>query len=312
MRAEPRRSMSTVVLYIAGTGRSGSTVLANILGEVEGVFAAGEVRYLWQRGLTEGRLCGCGLPVRECPVWSRVLSSAGQLDDPERAGAIVSMLQRTGRIRNLPAVIAGTLVPRLDPAESHALAPARAALGDLYAAIAEVTGCPVIVDSSKLPAYANVLAATPGIDLRVVHLIRDPRGAAHSWASKKTLADRAARAHMEQIGPAKSALLWDVWNIAGGVLFKGGADRYLRLRYEDFVANPTEAVRAILRMVGMEEAELPFVDGHEAQTTPNHSVAGNPDRMRHGAIALRSDDRWKSAMAPRNRRFLRSVASGSF
>lgn len=301
--------MSTVVLYIAGTGRSGSTVLANILGEVEGVFAAGEVRYLWQRGLTEGRLCGCGLPVRECPVWSRVLSSAGQLDDPERAGAIVSMLQRTGRIRNLPAVIAGTLVPRLDPAESHALAPARAALGDLYAAIAEVTGCRVIVDSSKLPAYANVLAATPGIDLRVVHLIRDPRGAAHSWASKKTLADGAARAHMEQIGPAKSAVLWDVWNLAGGVLFKGGADRYLRLRYEDFVADPPGTVRSILAMVGMQDADLPFANAHEARTSPNHSVAGNPDRLRHGVITLRSDDRWRAAMAPRNRRLVSALTS---
>ena len=176
--------MSTAVIYIAGTGRSGSTVLANILGEVEGLFAAGEVRYLWQRGLKEGRLCGCGLPVRECPVWSRVLAEAGQLDDPERVDGIVAMLQRTGRIRNLPAVLAGSVVSRLDPAEAHALAPARAALGDLYAAIASVTGCRVIVDSSKLPAYANVLAATPGIDLRVVHLVRDPRGAAYSAARR--------------------------------------------------------------------------------------------------------------------------------
>ena len=62
--------MPTVVLYIAGTGRSGSTLLASILGEVEGVFAAGEVRYLWQRGLAERRLCGCGVPVRDCPVWT--------------------------------------------------------------------------------------------------------------------------------------------------------------------------------------------------------------------------------------------------
>ena len=178
--------MSTVVLYIAGTGRSGSTVLANILGEVDGVFAAGEVRYLWQRGLKEGRLCGCGLPVRECPVWSRVLAMAGELDDPERVDAITSMLQRTGRMRTLPAVVAGTLVPRLDPAAAHSLAPARKALGELYAAMAAVTGARVIVASSKLPAYAHVLAATPGIDLRVVHLIRDPRGAAHSWSSKKT------------------------------------------------------------------------------------------------------------------------------
>ena len=301
--------MSTVVLYIAGTGRSGSTVLANILGEVDGVFAAGEVRYLWQRGLKEGRLCGCGLPVRECPVWSKVLARAGELDDPALVDGIVSMLQRTGRIRNLPGVLAGAVVPRLDPAEAHALGPARSALGDLYSAIAEVTRCRVIVNSSKLPAYANVLAATPGIDLRVVHLIRDPRGAAHSWASKKTLADGAARAHMEQIGPAKSALLWDVWNLAGGVLFKGGADRYLRLRYEDFVADPPGSVRAILRMVGMDAADLPFVNGNEAQTTPNHSVAGNPDRLRHGAITLRSDDRWKSAMAPRNRRLVSVLTS---
>ena len=228
--------MSTVVLYIAGTGRSGSTVLANILGEVDGVFAAGEVRYLWQRGLKEGRLCGCGLPVRECPVWGRVLSDTGQLDDPQRVDGIVSMLQRTGRIRNLPGVLAGSVVPRLDPAHAHALAPSRDALSDLYAAMAAATGCRVIVDSSKLPAYANVLAATPGIDLRVVHLIRDPRGAAYSWLSKKTLADGATRSHMEQIGPAKSALLWDVWNLTGGVLFKGDPDHYLRLRYEDFVS----------------------------------------------------------------------------
>ncbi len=301
--------MSTVVLYIAGTGRSGSTVLANILGEVEGVFAAGEVRYLWQRGLKEGRMCGCGLPVRECPVWSQVLDTAGELDDPARVDGIVSMLQSTGRIRNLPGVLAGTVVPRLDPAEAHKLAPARTALGDLYAAIATVTGCSVIVNSSKLPAYANVLAATPGIDLRVVHLVRDPRGAAHSWSSKKTLADGAARAHMEQIGPAKSAVLWDVWNIAGGVLFKGGPDRYLRIRYEDFIADPPGTVRAILRMVGKEDAELPFVDGHEALTTQNHSVAGNPDRLRHGPITLRSDDRWKSAMAPRNRRLVSAITS---
>jgi hypothetical protein len=301
--------MSTVVLYIAGTGRSGSTVLANILGEVDGVFAAGEVRYLWQRGLKEGRLCGCGLTVRECPVWSKVLAMAGELDDPERVDRIVSMLQRTGRIRNLPGVLAGTVVSRLDPAEAHSLAPARAALGELYAAIATVTGCRVIVDSSKLPAYANVLAATPGIDLRVVHLIRDPRGAAHSWSSRKTLADGAARAHMEQIGPAKSAVLWDVWNVAGGVLFKGGPDRYLRLRYEDFVADPPAAVHRILAMVRMADAELPFVNDHEARTSPNHSVAGNPDRLRHGVITLRSDDRWRSAMAPRNRRLVSTLTS---
>jgi hypothetical protein len=297
------------VLYIAGTGRSGSTVLASILGEVEGVFAAGEVRYLWQRGLKEHRLCGCGLPVWECPVWSRVLAKAGYVDDPRRIDGALSMLNQTGRIRNLPGILAGRLRPGLDPARRDRYAADRAALETLYKAAADVAGSRVIVDSSKLPAYANVLAATPGIDLRVVHLVRDPRGAAHSWASKKELADGAARSHMEQIGPAKSALLWDVWNLAGGVLFGGGPDRYLRLRYEDFVADPPGSVRRILAMVGLQDATLPFVTGHEARTSANHSVAGNPDRLRHGQITLRPDDRWRTAMAPRDRRLVSALTS---
>ena len=106
-RRDALKLMTTRVLYIAGTGRSGSTLLANILGEVDGVFAAGEVRYLWQRGLTERRLCGCGVPVRECPVWSRVLAEAGHLDEPARMDGVVSLLKHTGRIRNLPAMLAG-------------------------------------------------------------------------------------------------------------------------------------------------------------------------------------------------------------
>src|SRR5580692_3233646 len=103
--------MSTVVLYIAGTGRSGSTLLASLLGEVDGVFSAGEVRYLWQRGLAESRLCGCGVPVRECLIWSRVLAESGHLDSPEPGRGVVSLLKRTGRIRNLPAILAGSLRP---------------------------------------------------------------------------------------------------------------------------------------------------------------------------------------------------------
>ena len=287
-RAEAQTLMSTAVLYIAGTGRSGSTVLANILGEVDGVFAAGEVRYLWQRGLKESRLCGCGLPVRECPVWSQVLARAGYLDDPSRVDSVIRMLQRTGSDRNLPGILAGGVRHGLDPARSAAYADDRAALSDLYAAMADVTGSRVIVDSSKLPAYANVLAATPGIDLHVVHLIRDPRGAAHSWASKKSSADGAARSHMEQIGPAKIAVLWDVWNIAGGMLFHSGPGSVPSPALRGFRRGPPAAVRRILAMVGMEDAALPFVNGNEARTTANHSVAGQsgspPPRTDHAAL----------------------------
>ncbi|MBA3432215.1 MAG: hypothetical protein H0U16_12145, partial [Actinobacteria bacterium] len=48
------------VLFIMGWTRSGSTILDNLLGEVEGFFSTGELHYLWRRGLLEGRLCSCG------------------------------------------------------------------------------------------------------------------------------------------------------------------------------------------------------------------------------------------------------------
>ena len=50
------------ILNITGWGRSGSTILGSILGEIEGFFYAGEIRNIWNRVLLENRLCGCGVP----------------------------------------------------------------------------------------------------------------------------------------------------------------------------------------------------------------------------------------------------------
>jgi hypothetical protein len=46
--SSPQTSLK--VLSIVGAGRSGTTVLASILGEVGGFASAGELRWLWERG----------------------------------------------------------------------------------------------------------------------------------------------------------------------------------------------------------------------------------------------------------------------
>jgi len=178
----------------------------------------------------------------------------------------------------------------------------RASLSRLYAAIAEVTGSRVVVDSSKLPGYADLLAATPGIDLRVLHLVRDPRAAAYSWSTPKQLHDGAARAQMERIGPAKSALLWDLWNGAAAGLRHRVQAGYLRLRYEDLVADQATALRRILELIGMADVPLPIGAAGELPLGVHHSVAGNPDRLRQRTVRLVRDDRWLAAQRPRHRR----------
>ena len=69
------------VLYIAGPGRSGSTLLDTMLGQIDGFVSVGELRNLWARGLGDGWPCGCGAAVRDCPFWSSVLTEAfGSVD----------------------------------------------------------------------------------------------------------------------------------------------------------------------------------------------------------------------------------------
>ena len=64
------------ILYIAGEGRSGSTILGTILGEIDSFFFIGEAVEIWRYFLLEHKLCACGVPAKECPVWNKILSNA--------------------------------------------------------------------------------------------------------------------------------------------------------------------------------------------------------------------------------------------
>src|SRR5450755_566845 len=60
------------VVYLGGLGRSGTTLLERLLGELPGVCSVGEVVHLWQRGIAEAERCGCGEPLPGCPFWRKV------------------------------------------------------------------------------------------------------------------------------------------------------------------------------------------------------------------------------------------------
>jgi len=60
------------VLIIVGSGRSGSTLIERALGEVPGVAPLGETVHMWERGVRDSELCGCGQPFGTCPFWQSV------------------------------------------------------------------------------------------------------------------------------------------------------------------------------------------------------------------------------------------------
>ncbi len=285
------------VLYIAGSGRSGSTLLDNMLGQVEGFFSAGEINFLWERGLVENRLCGCGERFQDCPMWTRILEEAFggvKAIDPV---SIMQLQKRGIRARNIPAMLLSRRGRswRTSPAEGY-----RETLGRLYLGIQSVTGCRVIVDSSKNPGYGFVLSTIPQIELYVVQLVRDPRGAAYSWMRKKQQPDTGYFGYMNRKGPVKSSLLWTVWNGTAEALWRWDPKRYVRMRYEDFVERPAESLRRILTFTGEEPGSLPFLRDGRVELRANHTVSGNPLRLQSGSIQLHADRQWVSELPKRD------------
>jgi Sulfotransferase family len=289
-----------VVVAIVGAGRSGSTLLGALLGQSPGVVNAGEVRYLWERGFVEQRLCGCGKPVPECPVWSRVAEQVG----PAALANMRKHQRRHGRIRHVPIALAGRVRPAIIDRRAGALVDP---LGHLYRAIAAASGCQVIVDSSKLPLYTQIVQRVPDLDVKVIHLVRDARATAFSWQRKKALADGAPRAFKETMSPGRSAALWTIWNALGDGLFPDGAD-LRRVRYEDLVEHPRRTLEELHRWIGTTMAEHTFIDEHRVVIAPTHTVAGNADRMRTGTVSIRPDDEWRHAQADNARRLVTAIS----
>jgi hypothetical protein len=285
------------VLYVVGLGRSGSTILSNSLGQIPGFFSGGELNFIWRHNVLENRLCGCGRPFRECPVWTRVMDQAfGGMDgvDPRA----MMRLQNLGtRTRHIPMMLTKggrrSLAQRLEKL--------LIAYGRLYEAIGAVTGSRVIVDSSKEPAHGFAMSMVPGVDFCALHLVRDPRAAAYSWSKKKPQPDTNTRDFMVRFSPAKSSALWGSWNASAGALWRRAPDRYLRLRYEDFVADPRESFEKILALVGEPDAGPPLVGDREVKLGVSHTVSGNPNRFETGAVELRTDREWISRMKPRDK-----------
>jgi hypothetical protein len=282
----------TKVLYIAGWGRSGSTILDNILGQIDAFFSVGELRYIWDRGLIENSLCGCDVPFMECEMWKQVLNEA--FGGPDHIDAY-EMLHLRDSFHTHHALL--SLMPQGRQLLSVRLEKYSENLERLYQGIQTRTGCRVIVDSSKFPSYGYILGTLPSIDLYIVHLIRDSRAVAFSWLRKKLRDQSGGRArYMKQQSPLRSAWLWSTWNITVETLWKRSPERYLALRYEDFIQRPREAVEGILDLVQERTNSFPFVEEHKVELGINHTVSGNPSRFRGGTVELRLDEQWQEEM----------------
>jgi hypothetical protein len=170
----------------------------------------------------------------------------------------------------------------------------------LYRAIIRSTGSTLIVDSSKSVMYAQMLLSLGGLEVHLVHLVRDPRGVEYSLQKRKRRGIRRFRRHH----PITGALQWDIANLFADRLSASSGSPAMRLRYEDLVSDPIDSLERIASLTGESVAIPGAMSRQEIELMPNHSVAGNARRFRTGAITLRLDSEWRNNMDPGARRWV--------
>jgi hypothetical protein len=294
---------SPLIVFLAGSGRSGSTLLGDALAEIPGCVHVGEIRFLLADLAWHERVCGCGLTLGDCPRWNKVLSVAfdNHMNNAELR-QVAGFSREAMRYRPRALRELRRQAERSEPI-SHGATLYAKALSRLYAAVAEIAGARVIVDSSKIAMHVYLGSRCVARRSHVVHLVRDVRAIAYSW--------RRSSIDGVTFGPARTSASWVISNMAAASLHRRlGPASCTLVRYEDFIRAPRETLRSITEAIGMPEAPLPVTDGSTLRLGSSHTVAGNPSRFKDGVIELVPDEEWRTAISPRDR--LLATLPGAF
>jgi sulfotransferase family protein len=294
------------VINITGFSRSGSTLLGRLTGQIEGFHTTGELEYIWRRFLEDG-WCGCHAHLKDCPIWGEVIQRTrdNASMDPEE---MVLLQRRILKTRHIPRLL-------LTGKDEHRSWPMldryMRATSELYRSVRDITGSRVVVDTSHFAYHAAVLRLLDGVDAYFVHLVRDPRAVVHSWQRHKRSGEamEGVGTQLRPLPPRRVAVTWTRFNVATELVCRRhGRARFLRLRYEDFIAAPQETLLSVAALAGERPADLPFLQGSSALLETNHTASGNPDRFTGGWTELREDDERRTLMPERDRRLVTTIA----
>ena len=272
--------MRNKIIYIAGHGRSGSTLLGDALASVTGAPHVGEVSFIWNHGFIDNQRCGCGDDFKSCVFWSRVAERVRRNSvDPQRQAAL-----KANEPSNKELILG---LWRQSPEYEEYVR----GVGDLYQGVFQTSNSNVIIDSSKTPHHLFTLTRANIADIFVVHLIRDPRGTAYSWRKKIKRKDSKGKNSMENMSVFNNSRRWIMSNITTEVVCNKYDVRLTRVIYQKMCFRFDKLVKKICKSNNI-RANNNIRDNY-VYLQKTHTVWGNPKRSREGRVRVRVDDEWK-------------------
>ncbi len=251
------------LLYIVGSGRSGSTLLSRLLGAHPDIVSVGELlnyRQFFESAEERERYCSCGSALLECSYWKRV--------------------------RELTRHACGEEFPDL---KSKVGANFEAANRAVIEAVHKASGGRIVLDTSKRYDRLRMLRATRAFDISVIHLIRDPRAYGYSSLLTELRKGQGPDVLYRKLSRWQNKNLWLRAEAVGGT-------RYQQVRYEDLVRYPQATLSSIL-----DNLHLDRVDDliSAANTAEQHEFSGNSGVFSQRALKLDLDRRYLTQLTSR-------------
>lgn len=260
------------LIYIVGAGRSGSTVLSTILGNSDYIFNTGELEKLTRLGWLDKQVCSCGHEVNGCDFWDIVQQNWDY--DPREYEALKKRFENSLFLLN-------PFKRKDDPCLKKYLDMSL----DLLKVISEVSGKPIILDSSKSVVRGYLFQKYLSLKVSCIHLIRD----GHSLAYSLSRQDHHQR---------------PVFYVAWFWIFRNLAAKYFlnsfSVRYEDFCNNPRKTLEGISKFTDVDLGSVQEKIIKEQSFEPGHTVGGN--RLRTSEkISLQYHDEWRHKLSVQKR-----------
>lgn len=278
------------VVFIAGASFCGSTLLSFVLNAHPQILSIGEMGPT-TKSETEDYLCSCGTRLIECPFFLKVqegMARQGLRFDLRHWG--LRHRYSESRFWNLvagvtpysPAFLAvrDAIRDRV-PRWRKRIRDCRLRNEVFIRAALEAAGASVFLDATKHPTRIPLLERM-NVDLRVIHLIRDPRGYCYS-----------VRRHGLKASPSPAHEWVQTNKLAEYYLRRLPRDRWRQVTYESICTDPQRGLRELTDFMGVEPLVLP----DNFRDFPHH-VIGNMMRLSSdNRVTIQLDEKWRTVLS---------------
>jgi sulfotransferase family protein len=278
------------VVYLAGSGHTGSTLLAMFLDAHPRIVSVGETSFkrdIQRRGLNR-LACSCGDSVKDCAFWQKVfhgvsasgfeLSTLEWSNDFRYKNPIAHRLLTRYSARPFRRMLLRSVSAAL-PGYQARLARVRSVNVEFIRTVLDVAGADVFFDTSKRAFRLHHMLQMPQLDVKVVKLVRDVRGYVSSAIKRGSSLPDAARTWRRDQENIES--------ITAGL----PENRVMLLRYEDVCRDPRTWLARTYGFCG-----VPAIEPPEFVVSREHHVLGNSMRL-SGQIRIRIDESWRSVLS---------------